>query len=154
MSRSESILVATDFSECSEQAVQYAFDLAAGLGATVHLVHVYSLQGMLEAAWPTHEAIEDAEAFAERKLGELAKRHQSSGSVGQVRAYLGDPAESILRAAVDLDADMIVVGTHGRRGLKRLVLGSVAETVVRLAACPVVVIRQPAVRAKERSSAA
>jgi len=153
MSTQKSILVATDFSACSDKGLHYAFELAGALDAQVHLVHVYSLQGMLEASAPTHEAIEDAEAFAERKLREAAQPFGACGRVGAVRAYMGEPAHAILSAAADLDADLIVVGTHGRRGLRRLVLGSVAESVVRQAACPVIVVRGER-RDRERSSAA
>jgi len=138
MSTPKNILVATDFGEASSEALRYAFGLAAGGDAKVHLVHAVTVQGMLEAASPLHEPLEDADAWTLRKLAQLVEPYRAAGHVGELRAPIGDPAELILRTADELSADLVVVGAHGGRPLGRT---SVAGRVFRQAACPVVVLR-------------
>lgn len=121
------ILIATDFSDSAEAAltvaVQYARDLHAGL----HVFHVFSA----------------SEAEVTRLLADAAARAGSDVPVTVSEAG-GDPAEEILRYAMRHPIDLIVVGTHGRTGASRLLLGSVAERVMRGARCPVLVVPAPA----------
>lgn len=135
------ILVPIDFSERSRQALAYARSLAARCGATVELLHVVdvsAVDGFVGHANPTVwlEALEDAR----RKIIELAKGDP-------VKVLEGRPADVIIDHAQAVKADMIVMGSLGRTGLERLLVGSVAERVVRLAPCPVLVVREGVARA-------
>jgi nucleotide-binding universal stress UspA family protein len=145
------ICCAVDFSPCSQVAVQEAATLAAArTDAMLTVVHVYSpprpatLSADMLASAPV-----DIEAELIRDLeGSMAKvRAQAEGIVARERVetllLAGDPAEEIARVAQDGGYDLVVVGTHGRTGVKRLVLGSVAERVVRTAPVSVLVVRGP-----------
>lgn len=142
------ILVPTDFSSCARRAVDYAADLARESNARVVLHHATELplgvQGN-ERIHPegAHEAVrvdEYARAAARAHLEDEAER--IGGDVRVVtRAELGSTVQSILQAAEELGADLIVMGTHGRTGLRRGLMGSVAERVVRSAPCPVLTLR-------------
>jgi universal stress protein A len=141
-----SILVPTDFSAASERAVGYARALAATLGASVHLVHVLDRLLSPELAWAA-PAIEAA-AIHERlyqegrsKLAAVAATVEQSRVPATSEVRSGAPAAEIIQAAVDYGADLIIMATHGRSGLSHLVLGSVAEQVIRHARCPVLAVR-------------
>jgi len=140
MTTPQNIMVATDFSACSDEAVRHGFELAEKLGAKVHLVHVVSME-VLPLETLSHETLGDAEMLAEQKLRAIAKSWRATGRVGEVRTPVGEPAAMILLMSEQIGADLIVLGTHGRRGIRRLLVGSVAESVVREAACPVTVVR-------------
>lgn len=140
------ILVATDFSEQSDRAIQLATDLATAFHSSLTLLHVYESSDALysERASYWEKLVEPLLEEAESKL---AQRVQSIGQEipevgGKIRH--GIPYEQILVAARDYGADLIVMGTHGRKGLARTLLGSVAEKVVRYSSVPVLTIRQPA----------
>lgn len=140
------ILVATDFSECAGAAAEWAAGLALQLGAAIELVtvvdttHFNEIYGdeTLRAERIAHihgAAVQQLEAFAARHLaGQPQVRHE-------VRD--GNTSLEILAAARDRDCQLIVVGTHGRSGLAHLLIGSVAEKVVRGSVVPVVTVRQP-----------
>jgi len=136
------ILVAVDFEEASMEALNVAEALAKGLGTEVALVHVYQIPTYtypgLDPA-PTAPFYPEIVAAAQNALDQLAKSH------GVTRSFLreGDQSEEILAAAAELGASMIVMGTHGRRGLSHVLLGSVAEKVVRQSPVPVVTVRAP-----------
>ena len=136
------ILVPIDFSTCSERALDYAFALAERFGATVNLVTaIVSRQPEASALMSDHVVAairRESMAGLEKLVGPRA----AIAKVGKLIVMPGDARDAILRVADEIEADMIVIGTHGRRGLSRLVLGSVAEEVVRRAACPVVTVRQ------------
>ena len=117
------ILVATDFSDEAEAAVHYAIDYAHRLGARLHVLHVLS-QGEVEVT---------------RLLADTAALAAPDVPV-TVWSVAGDPAEEILRYAQAYPIDLIVVGTHGRTGFSRVLLGSVAERVVRGARSPVLTV--------------
>jgi nucleotide-binding universal stress UspA family protein len=167
MSNSEKpyvIVVGIDYSPASDLALEKAFELAAMRPhAEVHIVNVvrlYGHQALMDA--PLTEAgfsavsLADANAqlgsYVEQRKQAYGKSLADSGSsrVQRVIAHLRleAPAEEIAQTAADLDADLVVVGTHGRRGIARLLLGSVAEGVVRLAPCPVFVVRPKALPAE------
>lgn len=132
----ERILVADDFSPSSDQALRYAADLAYGLGAELHVLHVEVLFG-------GGETTSDRQVL-ENRLRERLRAARPDVDMGRctfVTARHVEAATEILDYASALHIDLIVLGTHGRRGLRHLLLGSVAEEVVRLAPCPVVTIR-------------
>jgi universal stress protein A len=140
-----SIVVPTDFSTPSEQAVEYAGVLATSLGATVHLVHVLDRLLSPEMAWaaPATEAAALRERLYQEgraKLAALAATVRESGVPVTTEVRSGLPSQEIIHAAVDYGADLIVMTTRGRTGLSHLLLGSVAEDVIRHARCPVLAL--------------
>lgn len=143
MTIGKTILIATDFGSLGQQAVRVGFELAAKVDGKVHLVHVFTLQDSPESGALARDALRDAELMAAGKLRAVADVYRDSGQLGEVLTRQGDPASMILLTAEELSADIIVLGTHGRRGLPRLLLGSTAESVLRLATCTVVIIKQP-----------
>jgi universal stress protein A len=141
------ILHPTDFSECAARAQATAVDLAGKLGGEIVLLQVLvetPLYGESVLNMPKVQSVYDAqrkwaEATLEARVGDLRQR----GIKASWRAQVGVPFEEIVRVATEERADMIVMGTHGRSGLNRALLGSVAERVIRLAPCPVLTVRQP-----------
>jgi nucleotide-binding universal stress UspA family protein len=138
----EHILVPVDFSDCSLDALGYAAVVAQQAKASLMLVHVlepvsYGLDFTLSQSEARHV---EAEAWTKR-LKELVSSHQHSTM--QVESLLrgGVPADSILDSAQTLPCDLIVMGTHGRRGISHTISGSVAEAVLRNAHCPVITVR-------------
>lgn len=157
MSNSEKpylIVVGTDYSPASDLAFERAMEWAVSQPrAEVHVVnvaHLYGAQavvdGATEPAGFASVSLADATALVERYVEERRQAFGGSHAQVPVRAHLRleAPAHEIAQIAADLEADLVVVGTHGRRGLARLLLGSVAEAVVRLAPCPVFVVRPKA----------
>ena len=135
------ILVPIDFSAHAEQALDYACALAAKLGSTVHLVHaVASPPSALQVAL-TEDILENLVNEHREALDKLAEARRATASFGPSTVEVGDPRDTIVGAAQALSADLIVMGTHGRRGLSRVVMGSVAEDVIRHASCPVLTVR-------------
>jgi universal stress protein A len=128
------IVFATDFSVASNEAFRLANSLAKEWGARIILVHV---QEPALAYGGGEFALGDFEPSAE-VLKPLLDEFKSDVPC-EKRVLLGDPAEIVMRVAKEEEADMIVVGSHGRTGLVRLLMGSVAETIVRRAPCPVLV---------------
>jgi universal stress protein A len=140
----DTILVATDFSEQADEALEYAASLAVRLGATVHLVHAISIpaMGVPEMGMAYRSlGIEQTTKEAQAALDDRVARYRDRIAFGPSRIEVGDPRDLIDRVAAEIGADLIVIGTHGRRGIRRLLLGSVAESVVRTAPCPVLTIR-------------
>jgi nucleotide-binding universal stress UspA family protein len=134
------ILVPTDFGAASNRALDLGLEFAETFGAKLTLVHAYDLpvtygEGIY---WP----IEPIEAEAERALGEVRARARARH--GATDAVLGPgPAwQRILEVASERGVDLIVMGTHGRRGVSRALLGSQAERVVRLAPVPVLTVSE------------
>jgi nucleotide-binding universal stress UspA family protein len=138
------ILVPTDFTETSDHALDWALDLAKRLGATVTVLHTYEIpivgfpDGAIIATPEIAGRISDASKAALQAT--MAKIQGRSVTVDSVLRE-GVPWEEINAVADAMAADLIVIGTHGRRGLTRALLGSVAENVVRTAKHPVVTIR-------------
>jgi len=140
------ILHPTDFSGCAAQAEATAVDLARQLDGELVLFQVLVetplyAEGLLNM--PTVQRVYDAqrkwsEETLEARAGDLRQR----GIKASWRLEAGVPFEEIVKVADDERADMIVMGTHGRSGLNRVLLGSVAERVIRLAPCPVLTVRQ------------
>jgi len=138
------ILVPTDFSPQAEQALDYACELAAKLGATVNLVSVVGIPALgvpeLGAAM-TASVIDDMVRDNQKGLEALADARRGKAKIGQVLLRTGDARDVIPGVAEEIGADLIVMGTHGRRGLSRALLGSVAEYVVRISRVPVLTVR-------------
>ena len=140
------IVVATDFSDASALALEYARVLAKKFGAGLRVLHVVETPRPLgtEIIYaPEAMSVSDvAIADAQRLMGETVAKFEGMPVVGQV--LLGNPARKIVEYASDHDVDLLVIGTHGRSGLSHLLMGSVAERVVRTAPCPVFTTRGPA----------
>jgi nucleotide-binding universal stress UspA family protein len=140
----KNILVPTDLSEGAEEALDYACELAAQLGAKIHLLNVIGIPALgvpeLGVAL-TSTMIDTLIADNQRSLDALAAARRGRCDVGEVLLKTGDARDTINQTAKELGCELIVMGTHGRRGLSRALLGSVAETVVRSAPCPVLTIR-------------
>jgi nucleotide-binding universal stress UspA family protein len=135
----KNVLVATDFSPPSDAALAYGRALARTFGASLHLLHVvenYFLRPTASAPYMIQEA-------KTRMLdGQLTDEDRQLGA----RAVLeisDEPADTITDYAKAHNIDLIVMGTHSRRGLERLLVGSVAEHVIRTAPCPVLTVRHP-----------
>jgi nucleotide-binding universal stress UspA family protein len=133
------ILHPTDFSERSEHAFHLACSLARDHGARVVLLHVVSIPVAAYEGVVLPPPIEEATEDAKRRLSQM----EPAGIPVEHRVAEGDAAEMILRVAEEVHADLIVMGTHGRTGLGRLLMGSVAEQVVRKAPCPVLTMKAP-----------
>ena len=139
----ERILVPTDGSPEVERAVEHAVELASTHGAAVHAVYVVNTASYttlpLETAWEgVGEMLrEDGETALER-VRELGER---AGVAVETSLIEGSPSREIVRYAEESDVDLIVMGTHGRGGIDRLLLGSVAERVVRSSTVPVLTVR-------------
>lgn len=140
----KNILVPVDFSDCSRKALEYAVPLASFHKAVVTLLYVadpgYSggVYGGVDYAYLERGAREDGE----RELTRLAQDRIPDDVCAVTLVKIGSPSTEIVEAATDLPADLIVISTHGRTGLKHVFLGSVAEHVVQRAPCPVLVVRE------------
>jgi nucleotide-binding universal stress UspA family protein len=137
------ILVPVDFSESGQSILDYALDVARDRGAEVRLLHVIGIpSGPLDPAYgvtATPQMMLEIQGIAEKRLHEIADAVK--GPKVSVTLCTGSPSREIVREAKDWNADLIVIGTHGRTGLRHVFLGSVAENVVRLAPCPVITHR-------------
>jgi nucleotide-binding universal stress UspA family protein len=145
----KTILVATDFSPAAEAALDTALGLAEKLGAKVHVLHAYQLP-IVEFpdsfVVPTAEVNAGIITSARRELEDcLARSARRTGSHVPLAAVLeqADPREAVLNVAQSISADLVVMGTHGRSGISRALIGSVAEAVIRRASLPVVTVHAP-----------
>jgi nucleotide-binding universal stress UspA family protein len=134
-------VLATDFSPCSEKALHHALAIARDAGSTFYLVHVVSSLGFALAGPGTAAA---AVELAGRDARELAQKLVQDGSLAgvphEVVVRQGQPWEELERVVRQYHADLVVIGTHGRTGLRKLALGSVAEDIFRHASCPVLTV--------------
>jgi len=140
----ERILVPVDFSECSLDALEYAVVVAQQSKASLMLLHV--LEPVSYGLDFTLSHIRTREQVREnwtKRLEKLASSHQHSHVPVESQLRGGLPADSILDSAQTLPCDLIVMGTHGRRGISHALSGSVAEAVLRKALCPVLTVRSP-----------
>ena len=137
------ILIAVDDSAFAARAANIGFDLARSLGAEVALVHVVDPAVVAyapEGGIPAGELVTLAQQEGKRLLAAFSQR--AALQVPPLEfIHVGKPAAEIVKAAKDWPADLVVIASHGRGGVERLLLGSVAEAVVRHAACPVLVVR-------------
>lgn len=147
----ERVLVATDFSPCARAALEYALTLAAKQGARITLLHAWSAPPItsgvdtpplvempgLPGVTLTEYVHDDAKRALDKLAGELRVRAPDL----ETMLLLGDPRNVVVEASRDFD--LAVLGTHGRGGIARVLLGSVADYVVRHAECPVLTVRRP-----------
>jgi nucleotide-binding universal stress UspA family protein len=141
-------LVPLDFSESANQALDYAITLAGKLGARLTLLHVMQslpLGGVDMGVTIPLAYLQDLEAEIRRSMESCLERVTAAGLEGDMVIVHGVPFHEIIEAAKTHQVDLIVMGTHGRTGFHHVLLGSVAEKVVRLAPCPVLVVRQPTI---------
>ena len=142
----QKILVADDFSEHGDVAMNYASEFARAFQAEVLLCHVVEGETVLahlppggEGYFPpnlTEMLSESAKETAEKRLGEFNITN------GTVHLPVGKPFVEVIKLAKEQDVDLVIVGTHGRGAIGHILLGSVAEKVVRKAPCPVLVVRE------------
>lgn len=142
--RLKQILVPVDFSECSRKALRYALALASQFGGAIRLIHVIEAAYVMGDFGAADYAALEAElkTEAEKQLSGLAESEIGSTVPCTTTLCNGRPATEIAEAAREFEADLVVIATHGRTGLKHVLLGSVAENVVRHAPCPVLTVRE------------
>ena len=142
----QKILVPTDFSDFSRQALEFALSLAEEFRAKLYVMHVWELPmtSSLLPPEPYPESVltEEQKAGAEH-LTKVTNELRASGFDAEPVFVFGKPYMEIVKAAADLEVDLIVLASHGRSGISHLLLGSVAEKVVRLAPCPVFTVKLP-----------
>jgi nucleotide-binding universal stress UspA family protein len=144
-----SILLPTDFSDCGNYALTYAASLARTFKASIICLNVIEpivpavgYSGMTEPL-PIADITEQLENSAERELPKLAECDECAGLEVEELVVHGEAAAEIVRVAKDREVDLIVISSHGRTGLGRILFGSTAEAVVRHAPCPVLVVKPP-----------
>lgn len=135
------ILVPTDFSAHATSALDYAVALAHKLDAKIHLLNAMSLQFAEYPIAVTTDMVNSIMETNQKELEKLIAARAGQATFGAPMFEVGDARLVIEKAALQIGADLIVMGTHGRQGLKRLLLGSVAESIVRTAPCPVLLVR-------------
>ena len=142
------ILCPTDFSEFSQKAVRYSCELAAKYSAELHLLHVLQDYEAIsptpgEIFAPFADWLPELHKQSQVKLAEMPGPEWESRLKVHRTARVGAPIDEICKYAKEHHIDLIVQGTHGRRGIKHLLMGSVAENIVRYAPCAVLTVRDP-----------
>jgi len=145
----QNLLVPIDFSEHSKKTIGYATQLAAFTGARIKILHVFQIPdypaAFYQGLYIEHEQVkihvDTASREANAQLGLLAEEIRGKGLEAQARLRLGNPYEEIVAEAKEMGADLIVIGSHGYRGLERLLLGSTAERVVQYSPCAVLIVK-------------
>ncbi|MBD0306163.1 MAG: universal stress protein [Nitrospiraceae bacterium] len=131
------MLFATDFSSCAEHAENYVAFLAKAYSAAVHVVHVLEIyEGMYVTTVQGHRE-------ADQRVAEVVRRLQPFAALVTHQEDAGIPDVRICELATETHPDVIVLGTHGRTGLRHILLGSTAERVLTMAPCPVLTIKEP-----------
>ncbi|MFK7818719.1 MAG: universal stress protein [Planctomycetaceae bacterium] len=144
MIKLQKILVPTDFSEPSQSALRYGAAFADQFGASVHFLHAiehptqFGFSGI-----DVTQLTEDLKKHAEEKMEELHTLWSDYCFPVHREIRIGNPAQILVDYAKEIEADMIVMGTHGHGAIRHMLLGSVAERVVRMAPCPVLTVRCP-----------
>ncbi|MCK5192249.1 MAG: universal stress protein [Desulfobulbaceae bacterium] len=140
----DKILVPVDFSENSNKIARYGAFVAKQFGAEIHLLFVAQIfQDYSEFFVPHMPVIqfeEDLVASAENRMVSFVEENLEKDFTGSVKVLAGDAAETILEYAQEQEIDMIVMGTHGYKGLEKVLFGSVAEKVVKMSSCPVLTV--------------
>ena len=143
----KTVLVPTDFSAASESALRYGKAMAERFGATLHIVHV--MEDLLAHAWAAEVYVssmpqlrDEIEKESRQRLGALLTDGERKALRAETALLAGNPFLEIIRYAKAHDVDLIVMGTHGRGPIAHMLLGSVAEKVVRKSPCPVLTVRE------------
>lgn len=143
----KSILFPTDFSEGSSQALQYAVDLTKKYGAKLYLVHVIYDIAKATGWYVPHVSMDqmykDIQEGARKELDKFGSEELSGMKNLERIVVTGVPHEEIINSAKKNKIDMIIMGTHGRKGIDRILFGSTAAQIVRFAPCPVLTVRLP-----------
>lgn len=147
MTTPRTILVPIDFGDASNVALDFAVDLVEGTDAKVYVLHTFEIpliglpDGVVAATAESTSRIVNA---AQRALDDVAARYTDRKVAVKTLLEQGDAREVILARAKELGADLICIGTHGRRGIARALIGSIAESVVRTSPVPVLTVHGPA----------
>jgi len=143
----KTVLVPTDFSEASESALRYGKAMAEAFGASLHVVHV--MEDLLAHAWAAEVYVssmpqlrDEIEKESRQRLGALLTDDERKTFRAETALLAGNPFLEIIRYAKTHGVDLIVMGTHGRGPIAHMLLGSVAEKVVRKSPCPVLTVRE------------
>jgi nucleotide-binding universal stress UspA family protein len=140
------IVVPTDFSASAEEAWRLARRLGGALGSEIVLVHVFvepPVYGDPPGVTTAWTVVVEAQKWVADEIERWAEQARKDRITVRTAVLTGSSAPEIVRVATDEHADIIVMGTHGRTGLNRVLLGSVAERVLRTAPCPVLTVRRP-----------
>ena len=142
----KTVLVPTDFSDASESALRYGKAMAEEFGASLHVVHV--MEDLLAHAWAAEVYVssmpqlrDEIEKESRQRLGALLTEAERKAFRAETALLAGNPFLEIIRYAKAHGVDLIVMGTHGRGPIAHMLLGSVAEKVVRKSPCPVLTVR-------------
>ncbi|ACF14956.1 UspA domain protein [Chloroherpeton thalassium ATCC 35110] len=136
------ILCPTDFSDVSKNAVRYANEFARSMQANVIFLHVVEPRPIATDMTVAYIPIEtDLEKIAEDDLSNLIEEEKVKGISAAKSVMVGHPSDIIIEQAESQDVDLIILGSHGRTGITRLLMGSVAEAVLRKAPCPVLIVK-------------
>jgi nucleotide-binding universal stress UspA family protein len=143
----KTVLVPTDFSDASESALNYGKAMAEAFGASLHLVHV--MEDLLAHAWAAEVYVasmpnlrDEIERESRQRLGTMLTPEDVTRLRAEIALVAGNPFIEIIRYAKANNIDLIVMGTHGRGPIAHMLLGSVAEKVVRKSPCPVLTVRE------------
>ena len=143
----KTVLVPTDFSDASESALRYGKAMAEKFGASLHVVHV--MEDLLAHAWAAEVYVasmpqlrDEIEKESRQRLGTLLTDGERTELRAETALLAGNPFLEIVRYAKAHNIDLIVMGTHGRGPIAHMLLGSVAEKVVRKSPCPVLTVRE------------
>jgi universal stress protein A len=145
----QTLLVATDFSDASAPATAYAIALARALKARLYILHVVpeedvriitAMRAYLQSEVTPETLVATLHTEAAKRLATLVEEARATDVVHEHLSVTGDPAAAIMREAAARQVQLIILGTHGRRGVTRFLLGSVAERVLREAPCAVLVV--------------
>ncbi|MCG3116971.1 MAG: universal stress protein [Candidatus Manganitrophus sp. SA1] len=148
MIKLEHLLVATDFSACSKEALDHAIQLALRMNGRMTLLHIFESPFFYPAETSLGSYPEVYQWLQDFKQEELKKLHILTDEIRKKDLPVepifkeGVPSVEIIQTAKEVGADLIVMGTHGRKGLSHVVMGSVAERVAREAPCPVFIVRE------------
>ena len=144
MAEIKTILFPTDFTESSTKVLPYALYLAEKLGAKIIVLFVVEELAKYANFYVPHSALDNLEAelmeSAQKKMESFMEEHLADFSQAESLVLRGDVAEEIVKTAAEKNVDLIVMGTHGRKGLEKVLLGSVAERVIKNATCPVMTV--------------
>ncbi len=150
MFKQRHILIPTDFSSYSQDAIDYGVQLAKALGSEIYLLYVFQ-EPMFIPSGPTVPMVpevgnwlDEVQKQERQKLDDIVESLGSQLKKVTPLFKAGNPVLEILKAAKEIPADLIVMGTHGRTGLPHFVIGSVAERVVREGHCPVLTVKPKA----------
>ena len=148
----QTILVATDFSDATATATNYAISLARALHARLYILHVVpeedvrvitAIRAYLQSAVTPETLVDTFYTEAAKRLSTLVEEAHATDLAYERLIVTGDPAATIMREAAAKQVQLIILGTHGRRGVTRFLMGSVAERVLREAPCAVLVVPAP-----------